>query len=125
MELMQAKKLFSPPDKIDGTKLHLINMANKSFETLAMDLVELCPKSEHLDEVIHEINKARLLFNHSIEIMKTGKEKPAPIEAPKAPKAEKPKKEKKQVLATADVETSNQQEINDEVDSEEEIEGFE
>lgn len=112
---MQAKKLFSPPDKMDGTKLHLINMANKSFETLAMDLVELCPKSEHLDEVIHEINKARLLFNHSIETLKMGKEKPAPIEpeVPKAPKAEKPKKEKKQVeqVETEEVETKNSEEI--------------
>ena len=119
MELMQAKKLFAPPDKIDGTKSHLINMANKSFETLAMDLVDLCPKAEHLDEVIHEINKARLLFNHSIEIMKIGKEKPLESEAPKAPKTPKPKKEKKQV------EEEPQTEVSEEADSEEEIEGFE
>ena len=107
MEVMQAKKLFSPPDKMDGTKVHLINMANKSFETLAMDLADLCPKSEHLDEVIHEINKARLLFNHSIEIMKTGKN-------PEPPKVvEKPKRQKKVIEQPEDE------------NNEEEIEGFE
>lgn len=106
MELMQAKKLFSPPDKIDGTKLHLINMVNKAFETLAMDLVGLAPKAAHLDEVIHDLNKARLLFNHSIEIMKTGK---AP-EPPKEPRVKKPKPVKDQ-----------EQEQNEN----EEIEGFE
>lgn len=108
---MQAKKLFSPPDKMDGTKLHLINMANKSFETLAMDLADLCPKSEHLDEVIHEINKARLLFNHSIEIMKTGKN-------PEPPKVvEKPKRQKK----VAEIPPEQTEDEN----NEEEMEGFE
>lgn len=108
MELMQAKKLFSPPDKIDGTKLHLINMVNKAFETLAMDLVGIAPKAAHLDEVIHDLNKARLLFNHSIEIMKTGKDP----EPPKEPKVKKPKPVK-------------DQEQNENENENEKIEGFE
>lgn len=116
MELMQAKKLFSPPDKIDGTKLHLINMVNKAFETLAMDLVSIAPKSEHLDEVIHDVNKARLLFNHSIEIMKTGKEKPVDPETLKEPKVRKPRPVKDQ--------EQNENE-NDNGNDNEKIEGFE
>lgn len=112
MELMQAKKLFSPPDKIDGTKLHLINMVNKAFETLAMDLVGIAPKAAHLDEVIHDLNKARLLFNHSIEIMKTGKEKPLEPEPTKEPKVKKPKPVK-------------DQEQNENENENEKIEGFE
>lgn len=120
MDIMQAKKLFAPPDKLDGTQSHLINMANKGFESLAMELCELAPNTKHLDEVIHELNKIRLLYVHSIGLTPTKKEQQPEIQA-KAPKTPKPPKtpvEPKQEIKTDNV-------ISDlEIDNEEEIEGF-
>lgn len=88
MDILQAKKLFTPPDKLDSTKQHLINIANKSFETLATDLVDLCPNSVHLDETIHTLNKARLLFVHGIE-----HSKPEAKPEKKVTKKQQPEKE--------------------------------
>lgn len=132
MEVMQAKKLFSPPDKLDGTKQHLINMANKGFEALAMELCELAPKSPHLDEVIHDLNKARLLFNHGVEVTKDGKKVEAPAvippktaKPPKEPKAPKgPKQETKPAPELDPVPENTNNDDADEGDDEEEIEGF-
>lgn len=132
MDFLQAKKLFAPPDKLDGTKMHLINMANKGFESLAMELCELAPTSKHLDEVIHELNKARLLFVHSIEHTKTGKEVPAEkVKPPKTPRKPTPPKEAEKTETTTQpvpeldpVPENNNNDDADEGDGEDEIEGF-
>lgn len=101
MDIMQAKKLFAPPEKPDASRQHLIMMVNKSFEALAMELCELTPNSPILSDMVKELHKIRLQVVFDIEhapVKKAKKdeaptkpEKPAkPAKGAKNPPAEKP-----------------------------------
>lgn len=74
---MQAKKLFAPPDKPDATKNHLILKVNQGFETLAMEICDLIPRSPKLDSFVQELHKVRLQVVFDIEHAKTGKKEEA------------------------------------------------
>lgn len=87
MDIIKAKKLFAPPDKPDATKLHLILKVNQGFESLAMELCDLIPKSEKLDSFVQELHKVRLQIVFDIEHTKTGKAPAAPAETGPVPPA--------------------------------------